>query len=205
MKLNEKGFTLVEGLLVAVLIAVIGFGGYYVWNENQDEETSMNEEISSSEENVQTPPENTDESNTSLSEPETQRRVNVGQYSFDVQEDWRVEEGAYENSGSIYNYEESEATGSGQFPEGKWKIQFHVFDPSDTSDGLDYIINYANWKGDSSQATVNETIVYTYTDNSGFGQISLKYVELEGGQVLWAVGYGDIGDSEVNEFMVSFR
>ncbi|MEI9914067.1 MAG: hypothetical protein WDN66_03750 [Candidatus Saccharibacteria bacterium] len=29
---NEKGFTVVEGLLIVLVLAVIGFGGYYVWH-----------------------------------------------------------------------------------------------------------------------------------------------------------------------------
>ena len=37
MKLNNKGFGLVEGLLIALLLVVLGFGGYYVWSENQEE------------------------------------------------------------------------------------------------------------------------------------------------------------------------
>lgn len=37
-KLSEKGFTLVEGLLVVVAVLLFGFGGYYVWNQNQASE-----------------------------------------------------------------------------------------------------------------------------------------------------------------------
>lgn len=29
---NEKGFSAVEGLLIILVVAVIGFGGYYVWH-----------------------------------------------------------------------------------------------------------------------------------------------------------------------------
>ena len=32
---NQKGFTLVEGLLIALVLSVIGFAGYTVWNNNQ--------------------------------------------------------------------------------------------------------------------------------------------------------------------------
>ena len=35
MRINQKGFTVVEGLLIVVAVLVLGFGGYYVWNENQ--------------------------------------------------------------------------------------------------------------------------------------------------------------------------
>ncbi|MDZ7786414.1 MAG: hypothetical protein U5L95_04815 [Candidatus Saccharibacteria bacterium] len=44
---NEKGFSLVEGLLVVVAILVLGFGAYYVWNENNAEDiTTSTEEVS---------------------------------------------------------------------------------------------------------------------------------------------------------------
>lgn len=33
---NQKGFTLVEGLLIALVTAVIGFGGYYVYSQQDD-------------------------------------------------------------------------------------------------------------------------------------------------------------------------
>ena len=53
MNLNQKGFTVVEGLLIAVLISVVGFAGYYVWNENQDSNTgNSNNQISSDEQNL---------------------------------------------------------------------------------------------------------------------------------------------------------
>lgn len=34
-KINQKGFTLVEGLLIVLVIAVLGIGGYLVWNKNK--------------------------------------------------------------------------------------------------------------------------------------------------------------------------
>lgn len=46
MKINQKGFTLVETLLVVLVLAVIGFGGYYVWqnqNENNDAKANSTE------------------------------------------------------------------------------------------------------------------------------------------------------------------
>ena len=33
---SQKGFTLVEGLLIVIVLSVIGFSGYYVWNQQQD-------------------------------------------------------------------------------------------------------------------------------------------------------------------------
>jgi PsbP-like protein len=36
MKTNQKGFSLLIALLMILVISVIGFGGYYVWNENNN-------------------------------------------------------------------------------------------------------------------------------------------------------------------------
>jgi len=38
---NSKGFTLVETLLVLLVVAVIGFGGYYVWQNQHKDETKV--------------------------------------------------------------------------------------------------------------------------------------------------------------------
>lgn len=40
VKEKQKGFTLVEGLLVLLVLSVIGFGGYYVRNTNQDKNSA---------------------------------------------------------------------------------------------------------------------------------------------------------------------
>lgn len=39
-KLNNKGFSVVEGLLILVVIGIIGGAGYYVWNKNSKSEKS---------------------------------------------------------------------------------------------------------------------------------------------------------------------
>lgn len=56
---NQKGFTLVEGLLIVLVLLVIGFGGYNVWSNNKvddPESTSITEitETPSSEKNIET-------------------------------------------------------------------------------------------------------------------------------------------------------
>lgn len=38
MKNNQSGYGLVEGLLILLVLSVIGFGGYYVWNQNSEKE-----------------------------------------------------------------------------------------------------------------------------------------------------------------------
>lgn len=49
----QKGFTLVEGLLVILVVAVIGFGGYYVWQNQNDKDTKENSLTSKAAENSQ--------------------------------------------------------------------------------------------------------------------------------------------------------
>jgi type II secretory pathway pseudopilin PulG len=39
---KQKGFTLLEGLLIVLILCVVGFAGYTVWNNNQDEVTTEN-------------------------------------------------------------------------------------------------------------------------------------------------------------------
>jgi plastocyanin len=36
MKMNQKGFGVLELLLLLILVSIVGFGGYYVWNTNDD-------------------------------------------------------------------------------------------------------------------------------------------------------------------------
>ena len=40
---TQKGFTLVEGLLIFLVVAVVCFGGYYIWSQNQDNEVEQTE------------------------------------------------------------------------------------------------------------------------------------------------------------------
>lgn len=36
MNKTQKGFALVEGLLITLILVIIGFGGYYVWNTQKN-------------------------------------------------------------------------------------------------------------------------------------------------------------------------
>jgi hypothetical protein len=38
---KQKGFTLVEGQLIVLILSVVGFAGYYVWNQNQAKDTEI--------------------------------------------------------------------------------------------------------------------------------------------------------------------
>lgn len=35
MRINQKGFTAIEGLLIAVVVALVGFTGFYIYNTNK--------------------------------------------------------------------------------------------------------------------------------------------------------------------------
>jgi prepilin-type N-terminal cleavage/methylation domain-containing protein len=41
-KLNQKGFTFLEMLLVLIILAIIGFTGYYVWNSHEKTDSLLN-------------------------------------------------------------------------------------------------------------------------------------------------------------------
>jgi hypothetical protein len=41
MNKTQKGFALVEGLLILLILAVIGFGGYYVWHSQRQTDKSL--------------------------------------------------------------------------------------------------------------------------------------------------------------------
>lgn len=45
---TQKGFTLVETLLVVLILAVVGFGGYYVWNNQTKKDNSASTGLNTS-------------------------------------------------------------------------------------------------------------------------------------------------------------
>lgn len=42
---TQRGFTLVEGLLIAIVVGIVGFAGYTVWSNQQDDETVQTEAV----------------------------------------------------------------------------------------------------------------------------------------------------------------
>ena len=67
--MSQKGFTLVEGLLITLTVAVIGFGGFYTYNQTQASDSE--EEIQSSQAVTDNKPqESTPETADSLAENE---------------------------------------------------------------------------------------------------------------------------------------
>ena len=50
---HKNGFTAVEGLIIVLVVAAIGFGGFTVWNNNQDDEPDTNEATQSQQDPAQ--------------------------------------------------------------------------------------------------------------------------------------------------------
>lgn len=46
MKIDQKGFTVVEGLLIVIALTLIGFTGFYVYNANKDDQKTTNNQTS---------------------------------------------------------------------------------------------------------------------------------------------------------------
>ena len=42
---KQKGFSLVEGLLIVLILCVVGFAGYTVWNDNQDDDSEQTDTV----------------------------------------------------------------------------------------------------------------------------------------------------------------
>lgn len=48
MKKTQKGFALIEGLLIILILVIIGFGGYYVWNSQKQTNKTLDTAASTS-------------------------------------------------------------------------------------------------------------------------------------------------------------
>jgi prepilin-type N-terminal cleavage/methylation domain-containing protein len=82
---NYRGFTLVEMLLVILLVGIVGFGGYYVWDRNQDIENQNTADTSTD----APAKEDNKANNTKLKKFTSKLYPNM---SFDVRENWEVQE-----------------------------------------------------------------------------------------------------------------
>lgn len=49
LKLKQKGFTVIEGILLLVIVGILGFTGWYVWHSRVTSESSYNKTQSISE------------------------------------------------------------------------------------------------------------------------------------------------------------
>ena len=92
MRLNEKGFSLVEGLLVVLIAVVVGFGVVYVINESDNDESVASQEDASEE-----VAEESSESSTTDEEQSSEATESSGTtytdeagFSFTYPEDWFI-------------------------------------------------------------------------------------------------------------------
>ncbi len=84
---KQNGFTLVEGLLIVLILSVIGFAGYTVWNNNQDNEIEQAETVQQIDES---PNESAEKAEVAISE--SWKTVSSGQDGFSVKipDGWKV-------------------------------------------------------------------------------------------------------------------
>jgi type II secretory pathway pseudopilin PulG len=81
---KQKGFTLVEGLLIVLILSVVGFAGYTVWNNQQNKNISSDEP---------TKTENRDEDSLNEEQVETDIAGNLfcgATYSADYPDNWQI-------------------------------------------------------------------------------------------------------------------
>lgn len=67
---SNKGFSAVEALLVVIIVAAIGFAGWYVWDNNKEETDKKDRQSSSKQEEQQT--------------SQTEMRIQSGKEAFSV-------------------------------------------------------------------------------------------------------------------------
>ncbi len=103
---NQKGFTLVEGLLIVFVVAIMGFGGWYFWNNNQDENT---EQVATTELEVQEQLEN----NQKPSDEAATVEISQTRYKISLPEGWEEKSNTEAPAGAPELYHEY-TNGKGQ-------------------------------------------------------------------------------------------
>ena len=109
MKMNQKGFGLVEGLLIAMLVVVLAFSGWYIWNENQDED-STTESTTSTDASSQLTAET--EAEPTIPEGWVQYSNDLYGFSFIYPEEWGEAVSGRFNDGDTYYAETFSNNGS---------------------------------------------------------------------------------------------
>lgn len=90
---NQKGFTLVEGLLIALILSVIGFVGYMVWNNNQEKELEQTTTVQQ-------------ESQNTTEKEEAPVRTTQSLYTIQLPEGWTENTGSTAPAGAPETYHE---------------------------------------------------------------------------------------------------
>jgi type II secretory pathway pseudopilin PulG len=88
---RQKGFTLVEGLLIVLVLSVIGFAGYYVWNQQQDDDGSSESSQTNNSAKVDSAEETMDNSQEVLETEDT--TITQQGWVYVVPDGWNNEDG----------------------------------------------------------------------------------------------------------------
>jgi cytoskeletal protein RodZ len=89
--MKQKGFSLVEGLLIVLVLAVVGFGGYYVWDSQQEDDetpTISNQEEANSNEAVDNDSESVEEETSSIPEGWVEITDSQTGFTFSYPSEW---------------------------------------------------------------------------------------------------------------------
>lgn len=49
---KQKGFSAVEGLVIVLVLTIVGFGGWYIWDQNQDDEPTTTSQAETAQDEV---------------------------------------------------------------------------------------------------------------------------------------------------------
>lgn len=108
---KQQGFSLVEGLLIVLVLGVIGFGGYYVWSQQQKKNNADTSQQA-------TPESDQAQNNDKKTVPEqeidkpTSKRVSVKHFSIELPEGWNQNKDAKADAGGPeFYYEFSDDSG----------------------------------------------------------------------------------------------
>lgn len=83
MNKRQSGFAVIEGLLIILILAIIGFGGYYVWNTQKQTDKTLDTETSTSQKASQSSSANKD------NELSTYNST-LGGFSFKYPSNWLI-------------------------------------------------------------------------------------------------------------------
>lgn len=197
MRLNQKGFSAVEILIVIVVITLVGFVGWRVYDSNQDSEDASTSEQITEETNTQSEDEVSQRDEAETQESDS-NRVSVGSATVEVSDTWKVNKPESVNGGDcvlsparvqevvnckmlILSDEEYESTDG-------FHVTISTYDASSQTSVKDWYINelFRGVDGNlSSEKTleINGADAYmTEADYSGEDgdEIRLNYVVLSG-------------------------
>jgi Tfp pilus assembly protein PilV len=94
MKATQKGFALLEGLLIVLILTIISFGGYYVWQTQKNTDKTSKDAVSASQ---------STEASSKISLTQA-LSLDSGKVSLSIPSDWAVISSAQNISGNNCSY-----------------------------------------------------------------------------------------------------